>query len=117
DAMQSLQSNELKDCITIVRTEYPLRDLSIVDILDRDCSKGHALERWASHRGIPRAQVMAIGDNYNDVEMLAFAGVPFIMGNACEELRGQGWQVTASNAENGVAAAIEQVLGSVRVQV
>jgi hydroxymethylpyrimidine pyrophosphatase-like HAD family hydrolase len=43
--------------------------------------------------------------------MLAFAGMPFIMGNASEELRGQGWPVTRTNAENGVAAAIEQVLG------
>jgi len=111
EALQSLQSSELKDCITIVRTEYPLRDLSIVDILNRNCSKGHALERWAAHRGIPRAQVMAIGDNYNDVEMLAFAGIPFIMGNACDELKSNGWRVTRSNDECGVAAAVGEVLG------
>jgi hydroxymethylpyrimidine pyrophosphatase-like HAD family hydrolase len=54
---------------------------------------------------------MAIGDNYNDREMLAFAGVPFIMGNAAEELRREGWAVTLPNDQNGVAAAIEQVLG------
>jgi hydroxymethylpyrimidine pyrophosphatase-like HAD family hydrolase len=53
---------------------------------------------------------MAIGDNYNDIEMLAFAGLPFIMGNAAEELRRNGWAVTRSNADSGVAAAIEQVL-------
>jgi len=111
EALQALELSGLKDRITIVRTEYPLRDLSIVDILNRDCSKGHALERWATHRGIPRAEVMAIGDNYNDVEMLAFAGVPFIMGNACDELKSNGWQVTLSNDECGVAAAVEQVLG------
>jgi hydroxymethylpyrimidine pyrophosphatase-like HAD family hydrolase len=55
---------------------------------------------------------MAIGDNYNDIEMLAFAGVPFIMGNAVEELRRDGWNVTLPNDQNGVAAAVEQVLGS-----
>jgi hydroxymethylpyrimidine pyrophosphatase-like HAD family hydrolase len=97
--------------ITVLRTEYPKRDLSIVDVLNQGCSKGHALERWANYRSIPREQVMAIGDNYNDIEMLAFAGVPFIMGNASEELRGNGWAVTLSNDQNGVAAAIEQVLG------
>jgi hydroxymethylpyrimidine pyrophosphatase-like HAD family hydrolase len=53
---------------------------------------------------------MAIGDNFNDLEMLAFAGVPFIMGNACEELKARGWPVTLCNDENGVAAAVEQVL-------
>jgi Cof subfamily protein (haloacid dehalogenase superfamily) len=97
--------------ITVLRTEYPVRDLSIVDVLNQGCSKGHALERWANFRGIPREQVMAIGDNYNDIEMLAFAGVPFIMGNASEELRGNGWAVTLTNEQNGVAAAIDQVLG------
>jgi Cof subfamily protein (haloacid dehalogenase superfamily) len=96
--------------ITVLRTEYPGRDLLIVDVLNADCSKGHALERWANYRRITREQVMAIGDNYNDVEMLAFAGHPFIMGNASEELRGRGWRLTRSNAESGVAAAIEHVL-------
>jgi hypothetical protein len=53
---------------------------------------------------------MAIGDNHNDVEMLAFAGRPVIMGNACQELRGRGWTLTLSNSECGVAAAVERVL-------
>jgi len=96
--------------ITVLRTEYPGRDLSIVDVLNAGCSKGHALERWVNHRQITREQVMAIGDNYNDIEMLAFAGHPFIMGNASEELRSRGWKLTRSNAESGVSAAIQHVL-------
>ncbi|MFY9645977.1 MAG: Cof-type HAD-IIB family hydrolase [Terriglobales bacterium] len=96
--------------ITVLRTEYPGRDLSIVDVLNAGCSKGHALERWANYRRIKPEQVMAVGDNYNDIEMLAFAGHPFIMGNASEELRGRGWKLTRSNAESGVSAAIEHVL-------
>jgi Cof subfamily protein (haloacid dehalogenase superfamily) len=117
EALAALAACEVAEKITVVRTEYPVRDLSIVDVLNQGCSKGHALERWANYRGIPREQVMAIGDNYNDIEMLAFAGVPFIMGNASEELRGRGWAVTLSNDQNGVAAAIEQVLGGSRVGV
>ena len=109
-ALKALSRSGLENRITVLRTEYPVRDLSIVDILNHGCSKGHALERWATYRGIPREQVMAIGDNYNDIEMLAFAGLPFIMGNAAEELRRNGWAVTRSNADSGVAAAIEQVL-------
>ena len=96
--------------ITMLRTEYPARDLSMIDVLNGGCSKGHALERWANHRGIARAEVMAIGDNHNDVEMLEFAGHPVIMGNACEELRGRGWAVTLGNDRCGVAAAVERVL-------
>lgn len=116
-ALSALQSGAVKKRITVLRTEYPLRDLCIVDVLNAGCSKGHALERWAAHRNIARQQIMAIGDNFNDVEMLAFAGVPFIMGNACEELRQNGWNVTLPNDQNGVAAAIEQVLGQAKVQI
>ncbi len=111
-ALDRLSSEDLAKSITVLRTEYPVRDLSIVDVLNQGCSKGHALERWAKYRGISREQVVAIGDNYNDVEMLEYAGIPFIMGNASEDLRSRGWRITRSNAECGVAAAIEQVLGS-----
>ena len=117
EGLEVLASCGFENEITVLRTEYPVRDLSIVDVLNQGCSKGHALERWAKYRGIPREQVMAIGDNYNDIEMLVFAGVPFIMGNASEELRARGWEVTLSNAENGVAAALERVLGRARAGV
>jgi len=110
-ALDALTSSAIADRITVLRTEYVPRDLCIVDVLNQGCSKGHALERWAKHRGIPREQVMAIGDNYNDVEMLEFAGLPVIMGNASQDLKQHGWTVTLSNDESGVAAAIDQVLG------
>ena len=103
--------------VTVLRTEYLWRDLSIVDVLNAGCSKGHALERWANYRSISREQVMAIGDNYNDIEMLTFAGQPFIMGNASQELRDRGWRLTRSNSENGVAAAIKVVLDGKPVEV
>ena len=50
------------------------------------------------------------GTNHKRPTMLAFAGVPFIMGNACEELRGRGWTVTRGNDDCGVAAAVEAVI-------
>ena len=115
EALTRLAACKLQSEITVLRTEYPARDLSIVDVLNQGCSKGHALERWANYRGIPREQVMAVGDNYNDIEMLAFAGHPFIMGNASEELRGRGWTVTLRNDQSGIAAALEQVMNGTRV--
>lgn len=96
--------------ITVLRTEYPGRDLSIIDVLNAGCSKGHAVERWANYRKITQEQIMAIGDNYNDIEMLAFAGHAFVMANASKELHNRGWKVTHSNAESGVTAAIEHLL-------
>jgi Cof subfamily protein (haloacid dehalogenase superfamily) len=110
-ALRALEGSGMGNRITVLRTEYPNRDLSMIDVLNAGCSKGHALERWAAHRGFRREQVMAIGDNHNDVEMLEFAGHPFIMGNACEELRGRGWSVTLSNDRGGVAAAVAEVVG------
>jgi len=110
-ALEALKGTGLMDKITVLRTEYPVRDLSMIDVLNRGCSKGHALERWARHRGFHRDEVMAVGDNHNDVEMLEFAGHPVIMGNACEELRARGWRVTLGNEACGVAAALEEVIG------
>jgi hypothetical protein len=97
--------------VTVLRTEYPERDLSMIDVLNTGCSKGHALERWAFRRGFQREEVMAVGDNHNDVEMLEFAGYPVIMGNACEELRGRGWILTRANHDCGVAGAVDLALG------
>ena len=117
EALQVLEASSVRSQVTVLRTEYPVRDLCMIDVLNQGCSKGHAVERWARHRGILRETVMAIGDNYNDVEMLAFAGVPVIMGNASEELRGKGWMVTRSNDENGIAAALETLIFSVKAPV
>lgn len=110
-AQQRLAEAHFLDKITVLRTQYDHRDLSILDILNRGCSKGHAVRRWAEKQGIPRGQVMAIGDNYNDLEMLDFAGLPVVMGNAPKELKQPGWHVTATNEESGVARAVEQILG------
>jgi hydroxymethylpyrimidine pyrophosphatase-like HAD family hydrolase len=57
-------------------------------------------------------QVMAIGDNFNDLDMLEYAGLPVLMGNAVPALLERGWSTTATQDECGVAAAIERfVLG------
>ena len=93
--------------VSLARAEYPQRDLTLLDVLDRGCNKGAALARWAAERGIAASETMAIGDNWNDCEMLEFAGLPVLMGNSAAELKQRGWAVTASNEESGVAAAIE----------
>ncbi|MFZ0201827.1 MAG: Cof-type HAD-IIB family hydrolase [Candidatus Sulfotelmatobacter sp.] len=110
EALRALKTAGMGNRITVLRTEYPQRDLSMIDVLNAGCSKGHALERWAAHRGFRREEVMAIGDNHNDVEMLEFAGHPVIMGNACDELRSRGWSLTLGNDQCGVAAAVAAVV-------
>ena len=65
-------------------------------------------------RGLEREEIMAIGDNLNDLEMLDYAGRAVVMANASEEIRAlarrRGWELTASNDDDGVARAIEEVL-------
>jgi Cof subfamily protein (haloacid dehalogenase superfamily) len=91
----------------VALTEYLHRDFSLVDIIRSGCSKGSTLGDWAALRGYEAAEVMAIGDNLNDVQMLEFAGCPVVMGNALEELKARGWPITGTNDEAGVAQAIE----------
>jgi Cof subfamily protein (haloacid dehalogenase superfamily) len=91
---------------TLALTEYLERDLSILDVMRRGVTKGFALAEWAQRRGVLQPEVMAIGDNWNDREMLEFAGFPVVMGNSVPELQSLGWTVTLSNDENGVAEAI-----------
>ena len=88
-------------------TEYEHRDFSLVDVVRAGCTKGSALSEWAARRCVPRAAVMAIGDNHNDLPMLEFAGTPVVMGNATGELKTRGWAVTSTNDDAGVARAIE----------
>jgi Cof subfamily protein (haloacid dehalogenase superfamily) len=96
------------------RTEYPARDLSILDLLPRGVSKGWALERLAAHLGVDRRETMAIGDNWNDVDMLEWAGQAVLMGNAAQELRTmakmRGWKQAPPNDEDGVAVVLERAI-------
>lgn len=96
------------DGFSVALTEYQHRDFSMVDVVTAGCSKGSALRAWSERRGLSRSEVMAMGDNLNDLQMLEYAGTPVLMGNALPELKARGWAVTVSNNEAGVAQAIDQ---------
>ena len=93
-------------------SEYPDRDLALLDVLSPLATKAKALLSLASRYGIPKERTMAVGDNWNDLEMLEAAGTAVLMSNAPPDLRARGFTLTASNDEAGVARAIEKyVLG------
>ena len=102
--------------VQLARTEYPERDLSIVDILPAGCSKGAAVLRFAASQGIDPGEMMAIGDNWNDLSMLEVVGFPVVMENAPEDFlevaRTRGWFVGPRNTEDGVARVVEAVLAA-----
>jgi len=103
--------------ITLHRTSYPDRDLSIVDILPAGCSKASALHHLAELRGLTMRDVLAIGDNWNDLPMLEAAGQAVLMANAPEELleiaAHRGWTIAPSNDEDGVAQVLEAAFAAV----
>jgi hydroxymethylpyrimidine pyrophosphatase-like HAD family hydrolase len=92
---------------SLAMTVYDKRDFGLVDVIAPGCSKGATLAEWVRRRGWSRDEVMAIGDNLNDLEMLQFAGLPVVMANGVPELKALGWPETLSNEQGGVAAAIE----------
>jgi Cof subfamily protein (haloacid dehalogenase superfamily) len=107
----ALRASEWHGFCECIRTEYPARDLSILDLLPPGVSKGWALERLAARLGVDRKETMAIGDNWNDVDMLEWAGQGVMMGNAAGELRTmakmRGWKQAPPNDRDGVAVVLE----------
>jgi len=89
-------------------TEYVHRDFSLIDVTAPNATKGHALAWRAEQLGLGRDEVMAVGDNFNDLEMLEYAGTPVVMANAVEGLKRPGWLVTRHQDDAGLARAIRQ---------
>ncbi len=114
EAEAAVKASEWDVFCECVRTEYPVRDLSILDLLPAGVSKGWALERLAARLGVDRKETMAIGDNWNDVDMLEWVGQGVMMGNAAIELRAmakmRGWKQAPPNDQDGVAEELEQKL-------
>jgi Cof subfamily protein (haloacid dehalogenase superfamily) len=114
DAEKALRDSDWIESCECVRTEYPARDVSILDLLPRGVSKGWALEKLADRLGINRRETMAIGDNWNDVAMLEWAAQAVVMGNAALELRAlartSGWKQAPPNDQDGVAVMLEAAL-------
>ena len=108
EAETALRGAVFAEEFALAVTMYERRDFAMIDILNPICSKGASLAEWAAVRGLAREEIMAIGDNHNDLEMLTFAGIPVVMGNSVPELKNRGWHETDSNDENGVARAIAQ---------
>ncbi len=109
--LESTLNDEFRGKVTILATIYPTLDFTLLDILPPDASKGHGVSRLAELNGLTAENVMCIGDNFNDLEMLDYAGTAVVMGNADPGLLERGeFYTTLSNDEGGVAAAVERFI-------
>ncbi|HET8923915.1 MAG TPA: Cof-type HAD-IIB family hydrolase [Candidatus Acidoferrum sp.] len=108
EAAELLRNAAFANEFSLAVTTYESKDFAMIDVVNPICTKGSSLAEWAALRGYARDEVMAIGDNHNDLEMLTFAGIPVVMGNGVPELKAYGWHETGTNDENGVALAIEE---------
>src|SRR5690606_27723852 len=109
--LQDVLRSELGESVTLLATIYPHLDFTLLDILPAEASKGVGVRRLADIEKIAPAEVMAIGDNFNDLEMLEFAGTPVVMGNADSELLSRDeFFTTDRNDAHGVASAIRRFI-------
>ncbi|WP_448324162.1 HAD-IIB family hydrolase, partial [Streptomyces sp. DSM 41493] len=79
-----------------------------LEILDKRVNKGEGVKALAEKLGIPRENVMTLGDQENDIAMLEYAGIGVAMGNALDSVKAVSQFVTKTNLEDGVAYAVEK---------
>ena len=84
----------------------------LFEFVSPKASKAAALEKIGALLGVSREEMAAVGDGYNDLSMLKYAGLSIAMGNAPEDIKKQCDHVTLSNNEDGVAVWIENHLRS-----
>lgn len=95
----------------------PFKDICVsyskgyAEIYHRDGSKGKALLALASQLGITPDEIVCIGDEENDISMFEVIGHPFAMGNAIDKLKSLAEKVLPTNDEDGVAFAVNEILG------
>ena len=96
--------------VKVIRATSPMDHVSLwMEIYHADVSKGNAVDFLCRKHGVDRSEVMGIGNDYNDTDLLGFVGSPFVVANAPSELREQ-YITVASNNESGFTAAVESVL-------
>jgi Cof subfamily protein (haloacid dehalogenase superfamily) len=109
--LEMILKTELDSIATVLTTVYPRMNFTLIDILPPDASKGIGVEKLALLNDLTAENVMTMGDNFNDLEMLEFAATAIVMGNASPELlEREEFYTTLSNDENGVAVAIEKYI-------
>jgi Cof subfamily protein (haloacid dehalogenase superfamily) len=109
--LEHVLGQELGSTVKIFSTTYQDKDFTLLDIVHPEASKGLGVAAAAAELGVLREEVMAVGDNLNDLEMLHYAGTGVVMKNAEASLHEiESFHATGTNDEDGVALAIERFI-------
>jgi len=81
-----------------------------LEVMNQGVTKGNAVKMLAEMYGIKREEIIAIGDNENDISMIEYAGMGIAMGNAEESLKSVANHITGDYQEDGVAEAIKRFI-------
>ena len=81
-----------------------------MEIMNKDVSKGKAIEALGKRYNLKKEEIIAFGDNFNDVSMLDYAGTFVAMENAVDYLKERADYITATNDDNGVAKGIRKIV-------
>lgn len=101
--MHEIVKQEFGDAIYVTNSKA-----NYLEIMNPAVNKGRALAYLAERLNIKQAEVMAVGDSNNDLDMIRYAGFGVAMGNASDKVKACAQAVTCANEEDGVAAAIEK---------
>lgn len=105
--VEKIMDKEFGDRLNVFRS-----DPYYVELLPRYVDKGVAVEKLAKHLDMQREKVICIGDSYNDLPMLRYAGMGVAMGNAQKEVKDMADYVTTSNDEDGIVNVIKKFMTS-----
>jgi len=81
-----------------------------LELTNINATKGNALAKLGSMLGISREEMIAIGDSYNDISMIEYAGLGVAMGNASDHVKTYAQYVTKGNCEDGVADVVDKFI-------
>lgn len=91
---------------------YGIADVAWMDVGPHDVSKASMLHEVCARKDIPAERVVAIGDNWNDIQMLNWAGLGVAMGHAVPEIKAHANLITLDEPGDGVAAVLEAIAAS-----
>ncbi|MDK2952061.1 MAG: hypothetical protein PWQ77_1726 [Kosmotogales bacterium] len=93
-----------------LETEFVISDNEYLDILPKNTNKGLAAEFLCDYLGLNISEMVAIGDNYNDIPMFKKAGLGIAMNNSSEEVKKYADIIAPGNDESGFAYIIDKLL-------